>query len=88
MAQAAVATEIHQALDAHADFAAQVALDRLNLADFGHAAPRPGLRQIDEIFAVSATPVAASQTCFANGYGRPRRCFAAKSRDMLVGRVC
>ena len=34
MTQAAIATEVDQALDAHRDFAAQIAFDR-ELADFG-----------------------------------------------------
>src|SRR5690606_3805281 len=48
MAQAAVAAEIHQALDRHADFAAQVALDDV-LADFGARALDFRLGQVADL---------------------------------------
>src|SRR5690606_26910626 len=48
MAQAAVAAQVHQALDRHADFAAQVALDH-ELADFGAQALDFRLGQVADL---------------------------------------
>ena len=61
MTQAAVAAQVHQTLDRHADLATQVTLNGV-LGDFGAEALDFRLGQI-WIFVAEATP-AASQTIF------------------------
>ena len=84
MAQAAVAAQIHQALDRHADFAAQVAFDH-ELADFGAGARLPAPTGRGSWWTNSRRRLRRPAW---NRYGQCRRCFAKPTQTCFwAGRL-